>query len=142
MMKLTEDMPLHNEHALYQFTDRPCTAFQAENCGPAGMVLAAKALMDGLTVAFAICRFETVTPNGPEWMVKEIIRMAVPDGLRVVRYLGEGGPMGAGSHSVHGSGSLDAPGFFYEEDLPLLTACVCMAVCRTGYMAIRVREDI
>jgi len=131
MMKLEDNM------ALYQFPDRPCTAFQEENCGPIGMVKAAEALMNGLTVAFAICK-----PTGIDWQVEEIIRMAVPDGLRVVRYLGEGGPLGAGSHTVHGSGSLDNKGFFYEEDLPLLTACVCMAVIRTGMMAIRVREDI
>jgi len=140
-----ENMKLTDEMAYWKHPDetrRDLSPFIAENCGPAGMVLAAKALMEGLPVAFAICRFETVTPNEPEWMVKEIIRMAVPDGLRVVRYLGEGGPMGAGSHTVHGSGSLDNKGFYYEDDLPLLTACVCMAVCRTGYMSIRVREDI
>jgi hypothetical protein len=134
MMKLTDEMAYwkHPDE-----TRRNLSPFIAENSGPAGMVLTAKALMDGLTVAFAICK-----PTGIDWQVEEIIRMAVPDGLRVVRYLGEGGPLGAGSHTVHGSGSLDNKGFFYEEDLPLLTACVCMAVIRTGMMAIRVREDI
>jgi len=136
-MKLTEDMPLHNEHALYQFTDRPHNAFQAENCGAVGMVKAAQALIDGKTVVFAICK-----PDGLDWNIKEIIRMAVPDGLRVVRYLGEGGPMGASSHTVHGSGSVDTKGEFGYDDLPLLTACVCMAVIRSGMMAIRVREDV
>ena len=130
-------MKLEDNMALYQFLDRQHHPFQAENCGPAGMVLAAEALMNGLTVAFALCK-----PNGHEWNIEEIIRMAVPDGLRVVRYLGEGGPLGVGSHTVHGSGSVDTTGFFYEEDLPLLTACVCMAVHKTGFLSIRVREDI
>jgi hypothetical protein len=131
MMKLEDNMALH------QFPDRPCPAFQEENCGPIGMVLAAGDLITGSTVAFAICK-----PGSLEWTVEEIIRMAVPDGLRVVRYLGEGGPIGAGSHTVHGSGSLDTKGEYTLDDLPLITACVCMAVQRTGYMAIRVREDI
>ena len=130
-MKLTDEM------ALFQFPDRPCNPFQAENCGPFGMVLAAQDLINDATVSFALCKFD----DG-EWTVKEIIRMAVPEGLRVVRYLGEGGPMGAGSHTVHGSGSVDIVGHYNEGDLPLLTACVCMAVIRTGMMAIRVREDI
>ena len=130
-MKLTDNM------ALYQSPDRPCNPFQAENCGPIGMVKAAQDLIDGETVAFAVCE-----PTGFDWEIKEIIRMAVPEGLRVVRYLGEGGPMGAGSHTVHGSGSLDTKGEYNDDDLPLLTACVCMAVIRTGMMAIRVKEDI
>jgi hypothetical protein len=131
MMKLTDEM------ALYQFPDRPYTAFQAENCGPIGMAMAAEDLIRGQKVLFAICK-----PGSLEWTVEEIIRMAVPDGRRVVRYLGEGGPMGAGSHTVHGSGSIDTKGEYTLDDLPLITACVCMAVQRTGYMAIRVREDI
>ena len=133
-MKLTENMAYWSHP---DETRSNLSPFIEENCGPAGMVLAAKAVMEGLPVAFAICK-----PDSLGWEIEEIIRMSVPDGLRVVRYLGEGGPMGAGSHTVHGSGSIDTTGFFYEEDLPLLTACVCMAVCRTGYMAIRVREDI
>jgi hypothetical protein len=133
-MKLTDEMAYwkHPDE-----TRRNLSPFIAENCGPAGMVLAAQALADGLTVAFAICK-----PGSLEWTVEEIIRMAVPDGLRVVRYLGEGGPMGVESYTVHGSGSVDAKGEYTLDDLPLLTACVCMAVQRTGYMSIRVREDI
>ena len=130
-MKLTDDM------AHYPFPGLPTAAFQPENCGPIGMVLAAQDLIRGLTVVFALCKFD----DG-EWTVKEIIRMAVPEGLRVVRYMGEGGPMGAGSHAVHGSGSVDTKGEYDYDDVPLLTACVCMAVIRTGHMSVRVKEDI
>jgi len=132
-----EIMKLEDNMALFQFPDRQHNPFQAENCGPIGMVKAAEALGDGKTVVFAICK-----PENHEWHNTVIIRMPIPNGLRVVRYLGEGGPMGAGSHTVHGSGSIDIKGWYNEDDLPLLTACVCMAVHRTCYMAIRVREDI
>ena len=130
-------MKMNPNMAYFQFPDRPATAFQAENCGPLGMVLAAQDLIDGDTVCFALCE-----PDRLGWEIKEIIRMAVPDGLRVVRHLGEGGPMGAGSHTVHGSGSVDTKGEYDYDDLPLLTACVCMAVIRTGHMAIRVKEAV
>ena len=130
-------MKLEDNMAYYQFPDRPHAAFQAENCGPLGMAMAAEDLINDATVTFALCK-----PDGLGWEIEEIIRMAVPAGLRVVRYLGEGGPMGAGSHTVHGSGSIDTKGEYTLDDVPLLTACVCMAVCRTGYMSIRVREDI
>jgi len=133
-MKLAEDMAYHKHD------DPACqhlSPFIAENSGPLGMVMAARDLLAGRTVVFALCECDSLG-----WEIKEIIRMAVPEGLRVVRYWGKGGPMGAGSHTVHGSGSIDNKGEYDYDDVPLLTACVCMAVCRSGVMSTRIKEDV
>jgi hypothetical protein len=101
--------------------------------GPLALVNAAEDLLAGKHVAFAICSREP-EGTGAAPVVKEIIEMAIPDGRKCVRFCGEkGNPVGVGSCTVYGSGSLDNKGKYEPKDLPLIVAAIACAVARNPW---------
>lgn len=129
MKKLTNEMG-------YVQTGRPSNVFQPENCGPEAFSTAAYELIAGQHLTFVRAVFDE-----GKWGIDQVMRFGIPEGKRVIRWLGVGGdPLGVNSHTVTGSGSLDTEGGYNVTDGAFVTACLCRAMFSEG-MVIRVRED-
>jgi hypothetical protein len=97
--------------------------------GPGAVVRAVNDIRAGLTVRFAVCTRLDGSGDIPE--IKETLVFSGAPGFACLRFCGENdNPMGPGSHTVHGCGTLDNRGDVADLDPLEMVANITQVLAR------------